>query len=103
MSDKTAADKTKALDQALSHIEKQYGKGSIMRLGADEKIDVAVIPTGCLSLDLALGIGGVPGAGSSRSTARNPPARPPWPCTSSPRPRRKAGWRPSSTPNTPWT
>src|SRR5512146_848356 len=60
MSDITAADKTKALDQALSHIEKQYGKGSIMRLGADEKLDVAVIPTGCLSLDLALGIGGVP-------------------------------------------
>src|SRR5574337_933336 len=60
MSDITAADKTKALDQALSHIEKQYGKGSIMRLGADEKIDVAVIPTGCISLDLALGIGGIP-------------------------------------------
>src|SRR5574337_1445274 len=60
MSDITAADKTKALDQALSHIEKQYGKGSIMRLGADEKIEVAVIPSGCLSLDLALGIGGVP-------------------------------------------
>ncbi len=60
MSDQTAADKAKALDQALSHIEKQYGKGSIMRLGADEKIEVAVIPTGCLSLDMALGIGGVP-------------------------------------------
>ena len=60
MSDITAADKTKALDQALSHIEKQYGKGSIMRLGADEKIEVAVISSGCLSLDLALGIGGVP-------------------------------------------
>src|SRR5574337_1260813 len=60
MSDITAADKTKALDQALSHIEKQYGKGSIMRLGADEKIEVAVIPSGCLSLDLALGVGGFP-------------------------------------------
>ena len=60
MSDQTAADKTKALDQALSHIEKQYGKGSIMRLGADEKIEVAVISSGCLSLDLALGIGGIP-------------------------------------------
>ena len=60
MSDQIAADKAKALDQALSHIEKQYGKGSIMRLGADEKLDVAVIPTGCLSLDLALGIGGIP-------------------------------------------
>src|SRR5271157_4068681 len=60
MSDQVAADKAKALDQALSHIEKQYGKGSIMRLGADEKLDVAVISSGCLSLDMALGIGGVP-------------------------------------------
>ncbi len=60
MSDQVAADKAKALDQALSHIEKQYGKGSIMRLGAEEKIDVAVISSGCLSLDLALGIGGIP-------------------------------------------
>jgi len=60
MSDQVAADKAKALDQALSHIEKQYGKGSIMRLGAEEKIDVPVISSGCLSLDLALGIGGIP-------------------------------------------
>ncbi|MGC2432814.1 MAG: recombinase RecA [Desulfobaccales bacterium] len=60
MSDQIAADKAKALDQALSHIEKQYGKGSIMRLGADEKMDVPVISSGCLSLDLALGIGGIP-------------------------------------------
>jgi len=59
MTDQTA-DRAKALEQALGHIEKQYGKGAIMRLGADEKIDVAVIPTGCLSLDLALGIGGIP-------------------------------------------
>jgi len=56
----TTADKTKALDQALGQIEKAYGKGAIMRLGADEKIDVDVIPTGCLSLDLALGVGGIP-------------------------------------------
>ena len=60
MSDQTTADRTKALDQALGQIEKNYGKGAIMRLGAEEKIDVAVIPTGCLSLDLALGIGGIP-------------------------------------------
>jgi len=59
MTDQTA-DRTKALEQALGQIEKNYGKGAIMRLGAEEKIDVAVIPTGCLSLDLALGIGGVP-------------------------------------------
>jgi recombination protein RecA len=54
------AEKVKALDQALGQIEKHYGKGAIMRLGADQKIDVAVIPTGCLSLDLALVIGGIP-------------------------------------------
>ncbi|OHB36427.1 MAG: recombinase RecA, partial [Planctomycetes bacterium GWA2_40_7] len=49
-----------ALDRAVSQIEKQYGKGTIMRLGADEKLDVPVISTGSLSLDLALGVGGVP-------------------------------------------
>jgi len=60
MSEPTTADKAKALDQALGQIEKHYGKGAIMRLGADEKIDVPVISTGCLSLDMALGVGGIP-------------------------------------------
>ncbi len=60
MTDQTTTERAKALEQALGHIEKQYGKGAIMRLGAEEKLDVAVIPTGCLSLDLALGIGGIP-------------------------------------------
>lgn len=56
------AEKVKALDLAVSTIEKQFGKGSIMRLGAAENLyaDIAVIPTGALSLDLALGIGGYP-------------------------------------------
>lgn len=53
-------DKKKALDLALSQIEKQFGKGSIMRLGEDSKISLDVIPTGSLDLDIALGIGGVP-------------------------------------------
>jgi recombination protein RecA len=53
-------EKTKALAQALGQIEKHYGKGAIMRLGADEKIEVPVIPTGSLGLDVALGIGGIP-------------------------------------------
>jgi len=53
-------DRNKAVDLAISQIEKQFGKGSIMRLGADDKIDVPVISTGCLSLDFALGVGGVP-------------------------------------------
>ncbi len=60
MSEQSTADKAKALDQALGQIEKHYGKGAIMRLGAEEKIDVPVISTSCLSLDLALGIGGIP-------------------------------------------
>ena len=54
-------DKEKAIELALSQIEKQFGKGAIMRLGNDEPLpDVAAIPTGSLSLDLALGVGGVP-------------------------------------------
>jgi recombination protein RecA len=54
-------DKHKALDAALAHIEKQFGKGSIMRLGANDKsIDVEAISTGSLGLDIALGIGGLP-------------------------------------------
>jgi len=53
-------DKKKALDLALSQIEKQFGKGSIMRLGEGAKLNLDYIPTGCLDLDVALGIGGVP-------------------------------------------
>lgn len=52
--------KNAALDVALASIEKQFGKGSIMKYGADTKIDVAVIPTGSFALDLALGVGGLP-------------------------------------------
>jgi len=52
--------KSKAIDVAIAQIEKQFGKGSIMKLGSKEKIDIEVIPTGALSLDMALGIGGVP-------------------------------------------
>ena len=54
-------ERLKALDQALAQIEKHYGKGAIMKLGqAAGNTDIEVIPTGCLSLDLALGIGGIP-------------------------------------------
>lgn len=52
--------KRKAIDVAVAQIEKQFGQGSIMKLGSKKKLDVEVIPTGALSLDLALGIGGVP-------------------------------------------
>lgn len=53
-------DKNKALDAAINQIEKQYGKGSIMRLGENFKMNIEVIPTGSLDLDIALGIGGLP-------------------------------------------
>lgn len=53
-------DKLKALDAALSQIEKQYGKGSVMKLGDTSHMQVETVPTGSLSLDIALGAGGVP-------------------------------------------
>ena len=53
-------EKKKALDLALSHIEKQYGSGAVMRLGEKPDANVEAIPTGALSLDIALGIGGIP-------------------------------------------
>ncbi|MDO5080933.1 recombinase RecA [Buchananella hordeovulneris] len=54
------ADRAKALELALSQIDKQFGKGSIMRLGDDTRPPVAVIPTGSVALDVALGTGGLP-------------------------------------------
>ena len=55
-----ASDKKKALETALAQIEKNYGKGAIMRLGEDIPVNVEAVSTGSLSLDLALGVGGVP-------------------------------------------
>ncbi len=55
-----AGDRDKALEAALVQIERQFGKGSVMRLGADTYVPVEVIPTGSISLDVALGIGGLP-------------------------------------------
>jgi recombination protein RecA len=61
MPEERTAEKNKAIDLALTQIEKQFGKGSIMRLGQkDALVPVEVIPTGALSLDSALGIGGMP-------------------------------------------
>ncbi len=54
------SDKKKALELALGKIEKDFGKGSLMRLGDKPDEKIPVIPTGALSLDIALGIGGVP-------------------------------------------
>jgi recombination protein RecA len=53
-------DRDKALDTALAQIERQFGKGSVMRLGDDARAPVEVIPTGSIALDVALGIGGLP-------------------------------------------
>ena len=54
------AEKRKALDAAIGQIEKQFGKGSVMKLGEFKAMNVEAIPTGALSLDIALGIGGIP-------------------------------------------
>ena len=56
----TPNDREKALDTALAHIERQFGKGAVMRLGEEGRPPVDVIPTGAIALDLALGIGGLP-------------------------------------------
>ncbi|HDN97943.1 MAG TPA: recombinase RecA [bacterium] len=53
-------DKEKALSIAIEQIEKEFGKGAIMKLGEKSKIEVDVIPTGAISLDIALGVGGIP-------------------------------------------
>ena len=50
----------KALEAAMSQIEKQFGKGSVMRLGDQQTTDIEVVPTGAISLDIALGVGGLP-------------------------------------------
>ena len=55
-----ATDKAKALETALQKIEKDFGKGTVMRLGDKVDMNIEYIPTGSLTLDLALGIGGLP-------------------------------------------
>ena len=58
--EKANVEKQKALEAALGQIEKQFGKGSVMKLGEFKAMNVEAIPTGALSLDIALGIGGIP-------------------------------------------
>ena len=55
-----ATDREKSLENALAQIDRQFGKGSVMRLGSDERAPVEVIPTGSVALDVALGVGGLP-------------------------------------------
>jgi recombination protein RecA len=59
-SSKSGGDREKSLDAALAQIERQFGRGAIMRLGDDTRAPIEVIPTGSISLDVALGIGGLP-------------------------------------------
>src|SRR5579863_2630165 len=56
----TETEKRRAIDLALLAIDKQFGKGTVLRLGANNVVPVATISTGCLSLDAALGVGGFP-------------------------------------------
>ena len=57
---KTDEEKKKALETAIAHIEKTYGEGAVMKMGQKKALDIATIPTGSMTLDMALGIGGVP-------------------------------------------
>jgi recombination protein RecA len=52
--------KAKALEAALGDLKKRFGDGAVMRLGERNELNIETIPTGCLSLDVALGVGGVP-------------------------------------------
>jgi recombination protein RecA len=60
MASMASADRDKSLDAALAQIDRQFGKGSVMRLGDEVRVPMEVIPTGSISLDIALGIGGLP-------------------------------------------
>ncbi len=60
LANKVNPEKLKAIEAAMGQIEKQFGKGSIMKLGEDSILNVESISTGSLDLDIALGIGGVP-------------------------------------------
>ena len=69
-------DKIKNLESTISQIERSFGKGSVMRLGQSENIEIETVPSGSISLDLALGIGGLQ-------------VKQHWHCTQLPRPRKK--------------
>ena len=64
-------DRDKALDAALANIERQFGKGSVMRLGDETRAPLEVIPTGAIALDVALGLGGLPRGRLRPRGARN--------------------------------
>ena len=81
----------KALQAALGQIERQFGKGSVMRMGdAGVETDITTISTGSLGLDIALGLADFLVGELLRYTDLNLPARPRWPCRSLPRRKRQA-------------
>ena len=74
---KETSEKQKALELALSAIEKQFGKGSIMKMGQNAVVDIPAIPTGALTLDMALGVGGIPRGRVTEYMALNQAVKPP--------------------------
>ena len=87
-------DKKKALDAAISQIDKAFGKGSLMKLGDREVVDIEAISTGSLGLDIALGIGGLPKGRIIEITVRKAPVKRHSLCSASRQLRRKAALRP---------
>ena len=84
-------DRQKALENAMKQITKEFGAGSIMRLGEmGDKLDIEVIPTGSLALDIAVGVGGYPRGRVIETMGRSPPARRRWHCMRSQKRRRWA-------------
>ncbi|MEZ4410894.1 MAG: hypothetical protein R3A52_31115 [Polyangiales bacterium] len=95
------SDKLRAVRAAIGMLEKQFGKGSVMTLGEDDKREpCAVIPSGSAGIDLALGVGGYPRGRIVEVFGPEARARPRSPSTPSPRRSARAAWRPSSTPST---
>ena len=70
--------KQQALNAALAQIDKQFGKGSVMRLGDDNRPPIQVIPTGSLALDVALGVGGLPKGRGRAARRRSLTLSTPW-------------------------
>ena len=98
-----AEDRKRAIEAAMGQIEKMYGKGSIMRLGDQNNLQVDVIPTGSLSLDVALGVGGLPRGRIVEIYGPESPVRLRWPFMWRQRPRKRAArWR-LWTQSTHWT
>ena len=83
-------EKAKALETALAQIKKQFGEGAVMRLGQDSTLNVESIPTGSLSLDMALGIGGLPRGRIVEVYGPESSGKTTLPCTVSPRARKWA-------------